>query len=220
MSRLPQRCRKLFTLLAISFTLHTSVSRAQIATPPSQTVEQALHQMSDLAGVIFVGEVTAVREKPGQQGASGIVEIDFRIDQPVRDCLAGSTYTLREWAGLWQAGDQRYRVGQRLLMMLHTPGPAGISSPVDGMNGAIPVVPAIFSSQMLATADTATPPLTADLKWIVAQLARPAPFPATGAQLTAQSLPGTLSATNLQESQQTPLPTVIQMLSSWQKTIP
>jgi hypothetical protein len=183
--------------------------------------------MSDLAGIIFVGEVTAIRQKAGQQGASGIVEIDFRVDQAVRGCTAGATYTLREWAGLWQAGDQRYRTGQRLLMMLHAPGPAGISSPVNGMNGAIPVVPAASSSPMRATADAATPsPVAdtpepvADLRWIAAQLARPAPFTASANQVTAQSLSSTLSAETLQAAQQTPLPAVVQMLSSWQQAAP
>lgn len=220
MSRLLPRCRKLFALLGMCMAVFPSSSRAQTATPPPQTIEEALHQMSDLASIIFVGEVTAIRERPGQQGASGIIEIDFHIDQAVRGCTAGSTYTLREWPGLWEAGDQRYRIGQRLLMMLHAPGAAGISSPVDGMNGAIPVVPATSSSQMLATADTATPSLDADFRWIAAQLARPAPYTVSGNQVTAQALSSTLSAATLEAAQQTPLPSVVQMLNSWQKAIP
>ena len=46
-------------------------------------------------------------------GASGVVEVEFRVDQAVRGCAAGGTYVLREWAGLWAANDARYRVGQR-----------------------------------------------------------------------------------------------------------
>ncbi|HEX2917127.1 MAG TPA: hypothetical protein VHN81_01320 [Edaphobacter sp.] len=181
--------------------------------------------MSDLAGIIFVGEVTAIRDTPGQQGASGIVEIDFRINQALRGCTAGSTYTLREWAGLWEAGDQRYRIGQRLLMMLHSPTDSGVSSPVDGMNGAIPIIPptsnsASSSSQMLATAASATSPPVADLRWIAAQLARAAPYTTSGAHVTAESLPSILTATTLDQAQQTPLPTVVQMLASWQKAMP
>jgi hypothetical protein len=175
--------------------------------------------MSDLAGTIFVGEVTAIREQSDQQGASGIVEIDFRIDQAVRGCTAGSTYTLREWAGLWEAGDQRYRIGQRLLMMLHSPTASGISSPVDGMNGAIPILPTT-NSQVLAGADVATQPLAADLRWIAAQLSRPTPYTDSNAQVTARSVPSVFSAATLQTAQQTPLPAVVQMLSSWRKAIP
>jgi hypothetical protein len=176
--------------------------------------------MSDLAGIIFVGQVTAIRQQPGQQGASGFVEVDFRIDQAVRGCTAGSTYTLREWAGLWEAGDQRYRVGERLLMMLHSPASSGISSPVEGMNGAIPVLPAPPSSQVFAGADADTQPLVADLRWITAQLARSILYIASDAQVSAHSAPDPLSPATLQVVQQTPLPTIVQMLSSWQKAIP
>lgn len=230
MSRLPQRCRKLFALFGTFLTLFISYSHSETPPPPPQTIEEALHHMSDLAGIIFVGEVSAIRESHGQQGASGIVEIDFRIDQALRGCTAGSTYTLREWAGLWEAGDQRYRIGQRLLMMLHSPTDSGVSSPVDGMNGATPIVPATSSSptsnsagsssQMLATAASATPPPVADLRWIAAQLARPALYTTSGAQVTAQSLPSTLTATTLDQAQQTPLPAVVEMLASWQKAMP
>ena len=75
----------------------------------------------------------------GGRERSGVVEVEFRVDQAVRGCAAGGPYMLREWAGLWAAGNQRYRVGQRLLMMLHAPGAAGMSSPVGGMDGAIPI---------------------------------------------------------------------------------
>ena len=71
---------------------------------PPATVEDALHEMSDAAGVIFAGQVTAVRRVAGVGGASGVVEVDFRVDNAVRGCVSGGTYTLREWAGLWAGG--------------------------------------------------------------------------------------------------------------------
>jgi hypothetical protein len=37
-------------------------------------------------------------------GATGVVEITFAVEDAVRG-VSGSTYTLREWAGLWPAGD-------------------------------------------------------------------------------------------------------------------
>ena len=109
------------------------------AVVPPATVEDALHEMSDAAGVIFAGQVTAVRRVAGVGGASGVVEVDFRVDNAVRGCVSDGTYTLREWAGLWAGGNARYRVGQRLLMMLRAPGASGMSSPVGGMDGAIPI---------------------------------------------------------------------------------
>ena len=109
------------------------------AAMPPATVVDALHEMSDAAGVIFAGQVTAVRRVAGVGRASGVVEVDFRVENSVRGCVSGGTYTLREWAGLWAGGNARYRVGQRLLMMLRAPGASGMSSPVGGMDGAIPI---------------------------------------------------------------------------------
>ena len=73
-----------------------------------------------------------------KNGATGVVEIEFAVEDAVRG-VSGGTYTLREWAGLWPAGDEPFRVGQRYLMLLHAPGAAGLSSPVGGMDGAIPI---------------------------------------------------------------------------------
>jgi hypothetical protein len=119
--------------LLLALTVPSTTSAQNTTSAPQtipQTIEDALRQMSDVAGVIFVGEVTAIRQLAGENGASGVVEIDFRVDDAVRGCRASSTYTLREWGGLWSAGDKRYRTGQRLLMLLHSPGAAGVSSPV------------------------------------------------------------------------------------------
>jgi len=187
-------------------------AHAQQTTPP-QTIEEALHQLSDSAGVIFVGEVTAIRSLAGANGSSGIVEVDFRIDQAVRNCTPNSTYTLREWAGLWAAGDQRYRTGQRLLMLLHAPGPSGITSPVGGMIGAIPVR-ASTTSPDTASATTASAPLIADLRWVGAHLQRALPY-ASSTIVTAQTSPSVSDTSTA--AQQAPVSVVIAMLSSWQQ---
>jgi len=143
----------------------------------SQTVTDVLHEMSDRAGVIFMGQVLAVR-LPGNAGlASGVVEVDFRVDQPILGCRAGQAYVLREWAGLW-IGVQRYRVGQRLLMLLHAPSVGGMSSPVGGLDGAIPIrqSAATGAAAMGAvTESSGTPPTTlsfVDLRWLGAKVQR------------------------------------------------
>jgi hypothetical protein len=105
---------------------------------PPQSANDALHAMSRLAGVIFTGQVVAVRRIEGLNGANGVVEITFAVEDAVRG-VSGSAYTLREWAGLWPAGDEPFRVGQRFLMLLHAPGAGGLSSPVGGTDGAIPI---------------------------------------------------------------------------------
>ena len=91
---------------------------AAVAQP--QTVVDVLHQLSDKADVIFAGQVMAIRRPD-----DGVVEVEFRVDQAIRGCVAGAPYVLREWAGLWAGDNQRYRVGQRLLMLLHAPSAGG-----------------------------------------------------------------------------------------------
>lgn len=191
---------------------------AQQPASDPQTVEEALHQMSDAAGVIFVGEVAALRYRAGTDGASGLMEVDFRIDQPIRGCTSGSIYTLREWAGLWGGGEQRYDIGQRLLMLLHDPSPTGITSPVGGMTGAIPVRAATPAPQT-ASATTASAPLIADLRWVGTRLQRPLSY-ASSTLVTGQaSTPPSVSDTST-AAQQAPLSVVVNMLNSWQQSTP
>jgi hypothetical protein len=131
----------------------------------SQTVVDILHQLSDKADVVFAGQVLAIRHPN-----DGVVEIEFRVDQAIRGCTAGTPYVLREWAGLWPGDNQRYRVGQRLLMLLHSPSAAGLSSPVGGMDGAIPIRQG--GAVVAPDGDAATPsqPPYVDLRWLGARL--------------------------------------------------
>jgi hypothetical protein len=126
--------------VAVGALLAASMAWGQVApSAGSQMVTDVLHEMSDRAGVIFMGQVLAVRRPSGAGPAAEIVEVDFRVDQAILGCTAGEPYVLREWGGLWAGGVQRYRVGQRLLMLLHAPSAGGMSSPVGGLDGAIPI---------------------------------------------------------------------------------
>jgi hypothetical protein len=100
---------------------------------PDASVTAALGNLSARAATAFVGQVTAIRRE------AGVVEIDFRVDTPVLG-QAGASYTLREWAGMWPPGMQRYRVGERALVFLHGASSAGLSSAVDGGEGIVPVM--------------------------------------------------------------------------------
>ena len=126
--------------------------------------------MSDRADVIFIGQVVGVHPHDDAGAASGYVEIDFRVDQAIRGCTAG-TYVMREWAGLWAGDARRYQPGQRLLMMLHAPGPSGMSSPVGGMDGAIPIRGLASASPLATAASNPTAPV-ADLRWLGAKILR------------------------------------------------
>jgi hypothetical protein len=142
---------------------HGQVVAAEPVQP--QTVVDILHQFSDEADVVFAGQVLAIR-RPND----GVVEVEFRVDQAIRGCTAGTPYVLREWAGLWAGDNQRYRVGQRLLMLLHAPSAAGMSSPIGGLDGAIPIRQG--SAAMALGDDVATPsqPPYVDLRWLGAKL--------------------------------------------------
>ncbi len=131
-----------------------------------QTVVDILHDLSDKADVIFAGQVLAIRHPD-----DGVVEVEFRVDQAIRGCTAGTPYILREWAGLWAGDSQRYRVGQRLLMLLHAPSAAGMSSPVGGLDGAIPIRQGGVATPQAEIATPPQPPYV-DLRWLGARLSR------------------------------------------------
>jgi hypothetical protein len=148
-----------------------------------QTSEDVLQAMCRSAAVIFSGQVVAVRRHEGRNGSTGTVEIEFAVDDAVRG-MQGARYILREWAGLWPAGDQPFQVGQRFLMLLHAPSAAGLSSPVDGMDGAIPIraagtgsaaadAPAPAASMAASSSASPSDARVVDLRWIQTQVVRP-----------------------------------------------
>ena len=137
----------------------------------------ALHALSRMAAVIFAGRVIAIRRYEAVNGGSGVVEIDFAVDDAIRGVSAGP-YTLREWGGLWVGGYEPFRVGERYLMLLHAPGAAGLSSPVGGSDGAIPLrggggALATGSVKAAAAATSAVPDgRVVDLRWVATRATR------------------------------------------------
>ncbi len=71
---------------------------------------------------------------------------------------------------LWPGDNQRYHVGQRLLMLLHSPSAAGLSSPVGGMDGAIPIRQGGAVIAPDGDAPTPSQPPYVDLRWLGARL--------------------------------------------------
>lgn len=109
--------------------LLSSLAHAQTARAPS------LHQLAASAGYIFVGTVTTVQRTPAvHPNEVETIRVTFRVDEGVRGVRSRQTLTIREWAGLWNAGE-RYRVGERVVMMLYRPSPVGLTSPVGGGMG-------------------------------------------------------------------------------------
>ena len=147
--------------------------------------------MEQRAGVIFAGEVAAIRRVDGINGSAGVVEIEFKVEDAVRG-VAGSTYRLREWAGLWNAPTP-FHLGQRCLLLLHTPSAAGLSSPVDGTDGCIPIrassAPGLAQTRVATGPAVAEDTRTVDLRWIQARVQRPVAYASSPAKTTALPVP-------------------------------
>jgi hypothetical protein len=116
---------------------------------------------------------------------------------------------------LWVAGDARYRVGQRLLMFLHAPGASGMSSPVGGADGVIPIR-GTASTPQVSSATTASTPMIADLRWVGTRLVRVVPY-VTSPVVTGTSQQTPQGGDASTAAQQAPVSVVVQMLRSWQQ---
>ena len=120
------------------------------------------------ASVVFAGRVLEIN----RNDAAGYVDIVFRVEEPVRGCRRGTNYVLREWAGLWIESEARYAAGQRLLMLLPARGPSGMSAPVGGAAGAIPLLatrqPPLLHGAARAPASSSAEGIdtAADLRWV------------------------------------------------------
>ena len=135
-----------------------------------------LAELASRAAVIFTGQVLSVTP------SAGVVDIRFRIDQPIRNCPQNGDYVLREWAGLWTAHPDRYHVGQRALMFLSARGPAGISAPVDVNDGIVPLhataAQPLADASGKAPADSTSAEMMVDPRWLQTRVSRIAAAPA------------------------------------------
>ena len=140
-------------------------------TPIPAATAAALISLGSRAGVIFSGRVVEV----DRDVDAGFVDVVFHVDHAARGCTDSSTYVLREWAGLWIGEPERYRAGQQLLMVLAARGASGMSAPVGGLEGMIPVVagrqPPLIHGKTPAPRDDrseAETEGTVDLRWVQA----------------------------------------------------
>lgn len=220
-------------VVAVAAYSQTIASTNSGAGAVAQNVEDVLHEMSDRADVIFVGQVVAIRPHDGDGMGAGFVEVDFQVDQAIRGCTVGA-YAMREWAGLWSGNANRYQVGQRLLMMLHASGASGMSSPVGGLDGAIPIL-GVADASPVAMAVANPPVPMADLRWLGAKVVHSAsyvlqaalsPAPLTVEQQMAGPVnpaanpivtPDDGSSRASTPVQQATVDTVVKLLTSWKK---
>ena len=152
------------TTAAVHRANHASVALTAVA-------QDVLNGLAARAGVIFAGRVLEVE----RHDPSGYVDVKFRVEEPVRGANRRGLYVLREWAGLWSGEPPRYRVGQRMLMLLTARGPSGMSAPVGGHEGMIPI--AAGAAEPLADSNGNAPAedgseaaditgMTVDLRWV------------------------------------------------------
>ena len=139
-----------------------ALAQQQEARAPAESVGAELRLLASRAGVVFVGQVEKIEPK------DGVVEITFSVEQPVLGVVGGS-YVMREWAGRWTGGQQHFQVGERAMFFLHAPSAAGLSSAVDGMMGAVPVVPMGANGQALL-----------DVRWLATRVRRAKGTPLAG----------------------------------------
>ncbi len=143
------------------------------ALPPG--LSAVLMQLAGHAAVIFSGQVLAVTP------SAGVVDIRFHVENSIRNCPQNGDYVLREWAGLWTAHPDRYRIGQHVLLFLTARNSAGLSAPVDGSDGIVPLAAAapqpLADASGTAPADAPSAGFTVDLRWLQARVARTSAAP-------------------------------------------
>jgi hypothetical protein len=110
------------------------------ATPQSLSSPAApdLRDVVRRSGTIFAGTVTAI-ELNRAPSSVATVHITFHVDQIMQgSALVGTSLSINEWAGLWSAGPH-YRIGERLVLFLYPTSKLGLTSPVAGEWGRLPV---------------------------------------------------------------------------------
>jgi hypothetical protein len=92
------------------------------------------------SGYIFAGTVKSIEHVAPKGNGVAAVQISFHVEQAMRGVHTGQMLTIREWAGLWQS-DERYRLGERVLLFLYPPSKLGLTSPVRGPLGRFRIGP-------------------------------------------------------------------------------
>ena len=103
--------------------------------PVSNPDSSGLAAFTDAAGVIFSGTVTRIERPPGHAGQTlATLEITFHVENAIRGATTGRDLTISQWAGLWSMG-QRYRIGERVVLLLYPASKLGLTSWVGGELG-------------------------------------------------------------------------------------
>ena len=126
-----------FLLLSVGAHAGEPSTRTRRPTDPPD-----LRQITQRAGMIFLGRVETISWKhaPGG-GPSDRVRITFKILDGIRGARTGDSLEVQEWSGLWVPGNERYQVGETLMLFLYPRSRLGLTSPVGGDAGRIEITP-------------------------------------------------------------------------------
>lgn len=121
----------------LAFFSHASAQVSSREAPLS--LAPTMQQLTRQSGLIFAGTVLKVAHSPAAQtGELATVRTTFHVEQAIRGVRAGQVVEIREWAGLWDSGEQ-YRAGERVLLLLYPRSKLGLTSPVGGSLGRFSV---------------------------------------------------------------------------------
>ena len=126
-------CLFLLLLLALFLRSPLAAQQSEIRVTPGMV------RITRPAGYIFAGTVRAIQFEPiTASGQIPTVRVTFQVDEAIRGTRTGTSFTIREWAGLWNAGE-RYQRGQRVVLFLYPMSKLGLTSPVGASLGRFSV---------------------------------------------------------------------------------
>ena len=111
-----------------------------VVIPPGLVHPQHPRPVTQSSGYIFAGTVKSVERVAPKGNGVATVQINFHVDQGLRGVRTGQMLAVREWAGLWESGEN-YRLGERVLLFLYPPSKLGLTSPVQGPMGRFKIGP-------------------------------------------------------------------------------
>ena len=95
--------------------------------------------LSRAAGMVFSGTVLRVEAVPAATDrAIPAIQIKFRVDRAIVGVRQGQILTIHEWIGAWSS-HRPMQVGKHMLLFLYRPSRLGLTSPVGGRLGQIPI---------------------------------------------------------------------------------
>ena len=132
-------CRFVLICAAFSAVLFAAdsspVQNATSSSTQSLSSGPSLQLLTKHAGYIFQGVVTRVAMNAGKgPNDAGTMSVTFRVTHGLRGVRDGETFTIHEWAGLWN-GVTRYKPGEHVVLFLYPQSRLGLTSPVAGALG-------------------------------------------------------------------------------------